>query len=123
MMHMETQTRAVTMFNQSGDTTITWEEDQDEEMAAILQKKMDAGCTFFIINSRTGGRRKLTKPSEAMKNRHLAIPDEDLQKFVAAGKGGVIQTPSEPATVRRKARTGKEAAQHETIGLQPRAGG
>lgn len=114
---------ALTMVNSSGDTTITWEEDQDEVMAEILQKKIDAGCSFFIINERTGGRRKLKRPAEAMKDRHLAIPDEDLMKFVSEGKGEIIKTPEKTATVRRKAKTGKEAAKHETIGIQPRAGG
>jgi hypothetical protein len=114
---------AVTMLNTSGDTTITWEDDQDDVMAEILQKKMDAGCVFYIINERTGGRKKLARPQDAMTARKLAIPDEDFLKFVGEGRGEVIKTPAAPAATRRKAKSGKEAAQHETVGIQPRRGG
>ena len=114
---------ALTMPNQNGDTTITWEDDNDDAMAEILQRKMDAGCTFFIINPRTGGRKKLGKVKDAMKGRTLAIPDEDLAKFVSDGKGEAIKTPDKPAVTVRKAKTGREAARHETVGIQPRAGG
>jgi hypothetical protein len=114
---------ALTMLNVSGDTTITWEDDQDDVMAEILQKKMDAGCVFYIINERTGGRKKLKSPADAMASRKLAIPDEDLMKFVSEGRGEVIKTPEKPAATKRKARSGREAAQSETVGIQPRRGG
>ena len=44
--------RSLTMLNEAGDTTISWSENLDDEMEKIIQKKMDEGCTFFIIAER-----------------------------------------------------------------------
>jgi hypothetical protein len=114
---------ALSMPNHLGDTTIAWTDDQDEEWAAILQKKMDEGVTFYIIEPRLGNRKKLKRVADAMTTRQLAIPDEDLAAFVVAGKGELVKTPEKPARTVRRARTGKEAASSETVGIRPRAGG
>lgn len=114
---------ALSMPNRLGDTTIAWTDDQDAEMEAIIQKKMDAGCSFFIIEPRMGTRKKLKHAADASKYRHLAIPDEDLAAFVGAGKGEAVRTPEKPAKTVRKAKTAKEAAGAETVAIQPRRGG
>lgn len=122
--------RALTMLNQSGDTTIVWTEDRDDEMERIIQAKMDAGCTFFMIEPRFGTRTKLKAAGDASKTRMLAIPDEEFAKFVSASAEGaaemtatVMPTPAKPARVTRKAKTAKEVAQGESVGVQPRRGG
>lgn len=116
---------ALTMLNESGDTTIYWSPDRDDEMEAIIQKKMDQGCTFFIIDQRFGHRQKLTDATEAAKHRMLAIPDEDLRKFVGESGGDVVTlpTPKTPAKTVRKAKTAKEVATAESVGVKPRRGG
>lgn len=50
-----TSTRATTILNQSGDTTIVWTEDRDDEMVEIIRKKMAEGITFFVIEPRFFG--------------------------------------------------------------------
>lgn len=56
---------ALTMLNEKGDTTIVWTPDRDDEMEAIIQKKLDEGCTFFIIEPRFGTREKLKQARDA----------------------------------------------------------
>lgn len=117
---------ALTMLNQKGDTTIYWSPDRDSDMEAIIEKKMAAGCSFFIIDPRFGHRQKLTDASEASKHRMLAIPDEDFRAFVGDGEPGTavaVPTPAKPARSVRKAKTAREVATSESVGIQPRRGG
>lgn len=119
------QTRALTMLNKNGDTTIAWTPDRDDEMETIIKKKMSEGCSFFIIDPRFGTREKLSAPAHANRHRVLAIPDEDLAKFVGApaGTAVAVASPAAPARVVRKARTAREVATSESVGVQPRGGG
>jgi len=115
--------RMLTMLNERGDTTISWTPDRDEEMEAIIQKKMDEGVTFFVIEREHGARMKLEKPADAMQHRALAIPDEDLSKFVASGSGTAIATPDSPVRKSRVSRSAKEVASSKSVGVKPRRGG
>lgn len=120
--------RALTMLNEAGDVTIVWEESSDDAMERIIDEKMKAGCSFFIIEPRFGGlaapiKRPLQAPADALKHRALAIPDADLAAFVGAGAGALTATPDKPAKTVRRAKTAKEAATAETVGVQARKGG
>jgi hypothetical protein len=123
MMTSQPRIRSLTMLNEMGDTTITWTEDRDDLMAAAIQKKMDAGCTFFIVDSRFGSRQRLQRAADANKHRILAIPDEDFAKFMGDGTIDVVKTPEVPARTRRKAVSAKDAAENHTIGVAPRRAG
>ena len=125
-------TRSLTMLNQSGDTTVTWEPENDEAMMAIIEKKMAAGVSFFIVPmTKTGKPDKRKKPvkvenaEQARRARAVSIPDADLAKFVSEGLGDVIKAPEQPmsrGSVRR-ARTPREAVDNHTVGVAPRRGG
>lgn len=120
--------RAVTILNKTGDTTITWTEDRDDEMEAIIAKKMKEGIVFFIIEPRAFGllppkKTELADASDARKYRALAIPDEDFSKFVEAGSGEAVKTPAEPVRRARKSKDAKEIAKSQSVGVQPMKGG
>jgi len=120
--------RALTMLNEAGDVTIVWDESSDDAMEKIIADKMKAGCSFFIIEPRFGGlaapaKKPLKDAADARKHRALAIPDADLAAFVSAGAGALVATPTEKARTTRRAKTAKEAAQAETLGVQARRGG
>ncbi len=114
--------RTLTMLNESGDTTISWTEDLDDEIERIIQKKMDEGCTFFIIEREHGARRKLDDAADARKHRALAIPDDDLRKFVEGGATATV-TPDAKITKSRKAANANEVAKNDSVGVRPRKGG
>lgn len=128
-----TQIRALTMLNERGDTTIVWTEDRDDDMTAIIEKKMAEGCIFYLIDPRFGTREKLRNAGDASRHRLLAIPDEDFAKFVggpvdpAAGaeahSAAVVPTPDAPIKNARRAKTAKEVASGESVGTKPRRGG
>lgn len=114
---------ALTMLNEAGDTTISWTEDRDDEMQAIIEKKMAEGVTFFIIEPRFGARTKLADAGDARQHRALAIPDDDLRKFVEAGSGEAVATPMAPVRKTRTSRNAKEVAASESVGVRQRRGG
>lgn len=132
--HIETETtiaaRSLTLLNERGDTSITWQPEQDDAMEEIIRRKMEAGVTFFTISARKPGQRgrvaapkQLKNAADARKHRALSIPDADFSKFVLEGKGEAVPTPSEPAQIVSKAKTPKEVASGHSVGVKPRRGG
>jgi tRNA A37 threonylcarbamoyladenosine synthetase subunit TsaC/SUA5/YrdC len=120
--------RMLTMLNECGDTTLSWTEDRDDEMQAIIEKKMAEGVTFFIVTRGRG--QTLTKrgprledAADARKQRALVIPDEDLAKFVGSGAGEAVASPSAPIKKSRVSRDAKEVAKSESVGVKQRRGG
>ena len=114
--------RCMTMLNERGDVTITWTPDRDEEVERIIAKKMAEGCVFFICEAR-GLRSKLQDPSDARERRTLAIPDEDWAKFCGEEGVDVVKTPDKPIKTVRKAKTAKEVASSQSVGVKPMRGG
>lgn len=122
--------RALTMLNESGDTTIVWTSDRDAAMESVIEKKMEAGCAFYIIEPRFGTRERLTDARDANRHRMLAIPDADLAKFVGDSEvesddqsAAVVKTPDKPVKTVRRAKTAKEVASAQSVGVAPRRGG
>lgn len=121
-------TRALTVLNECGDVTICWQDERDDEMEAVIQKKMDAGMVFFIVTPRAFGllppkKVKLENAADARKHRALAIPDEDFAKFVESGAGEAVATPAEKIKGSRISRSAKEVAENQSVGVKPRKGG
>lgn len=125
--------RAITMLNERGDTTIVWTSDRDDEMERVIEKKMAEGCIFYLIDPRFGTREKLRHAPDANKHRMLAIPDDDFANFVGAPidpafgaethTAAAVPTPDAPIKNARRARTAKEVATGESVGVRPRRGG
>src|SRR6185312_4466693 len=115
--------RSLTMLNESGDTTISWTEDLDDQIEDIVRKKMAEGCAFFIIERDNNGvRSPLADAADAKKHRALAIPDEDLRKFVNGGATATV-TPDAPIKSSRKSTDAKDIARSDSVGVRPRRGG
>lgn len=115
--------RSVTFLNEQGDTTIAWTADRDEEMEALIARKMEQGVTFFIIEER-GLRSRLNNASEAARHgRALAILDADFAQFVGEGKGELVPTPSEKTRTKKISRNPKEVASSQSVGVRQMAGG
>jgi hypothetical protein len=116
------------MLNQSGDTTIVWTDDRDDEMEAIIAKKMAEGVTFFTIEPRFFGllpskKTKLTDAAEARKHRALSIPDEDFARFVESDGAAAVKTPDAPVAGAMIERDPKKVAKSQSVGVKPMKGG
>lgn len=121
--------RSLTMLDETGDTTIVWTEDRDDEMEAIIEKKMrEEKIRFFIVEPRAFGwlpprKTEIKSFDEARKHRALAIKDEDFAAFVGEGKGDAVKTPAEPTRKARLSRSAKEIAGSQSVGVRAAAGG
>jgi hypothetical protein len=120
--------RAMTLLDETGDITLVWDEANDADMESLIQRRMDAGVTFFIVTPRFGGvvapeLTPLKKAADARKYRALSIPDEEVAKFVEDGKAEVVPTPAGRVKGSRVSRSAKEVAAAESIGVRPRRGG
>jgi len=120
--------RALTILNESGDTTIVWDEKADDVMEAIIRKKMEEGMTFFIIEPRTHGllqskKTQLVDAADARKHRALSIRDEDLAAFVSGGHGDSVPTPQEPVVTVERTEDPIKVARSQAVATKPRKGG
>jgi hypothetical protein len=93
-------TRSITLLNGTGDVTISWSEDRDEQMEAWIQKKMDEGYTFFTLPDSFFGRLSKMWQKEPLKTvadvgegRTVYLDDESAEKLFSDGVVGVSQTP------------------------------
>lgn len=125
---MSGKTRSLTILNETGDKTIVWSDEDDDEMEAIIEKKMVAGITFYIIEPRAWGllppkKTELKEFDEVRKHRALAIKDADFARFVSDGHGDVVPTPATPANTVRRGKNAKEVAQAESVGVKQKRGG
>ena len=126
--------RGLTLLNETGDFTITWEEAEDDAMVELIRRKMEQGVTFYVLSSRKPGQRgrvagpkPLKDAGKAPDNRALMVKDEDLSKFVLEGKGKVVPTASLPEIDRSipasRIKAAEDAKGKRVMGVRGRAGG
>lgn len=120
--------RAMTLLNESGDTTVVWTEEQDDQMVEIIRKKMAQGVSFFVVEPRFFGilppkKTLLTAPEQATEKRALSIRDEDLIAFVSSGGGEFVKTPPEKVTGTKREKDPEKVAKSQSIGVKPIVGG
>jgi hypothetical protein len=120
---MEVTHRSMTLLNEMGDLSITWEEDKDEKMAEIIQKKMDMGVRFFIIQPFTKQQIRVQKLSDVV-GRTVSIPDEDVEKLFTNGEVGIVKRlVSTVIDTIRPATNAIEVVKNHTIGVKQMSGG
>lgn len=124
--------RTMTLFDESGDTSVAWDNEHDFEMKKIIEKKMKEGITFYIVKPRFGGllgesKKKLTNVSQIRENK-VTVHDKDMMKFFGvSGSGKMIlnSTSDEEDTVEyvKQADSAEEVSQNHSVGVRPvRAG-
>ena len=105
---------------------VSWTPDLDEEMEAIIRKKMAEGVTFFVVTRKNGKPTKLEDAADAKWHRAkgLHIPDEDLRKFVETGATATVtRTPTAAIEDSRISRNPKEVVKSNSVGVKQRRGG
>lgn len=116
------------LLNRTGDIAITWEANDDVRVLSYLQKKMNEGYVFFVVDKKffrlVNRKKRVTDVNKLGKERTIYLDDEDAEALV---KDQVVtltqlESGSNLETVRR-AKTAKEAAANTTVGVKPLAGG
>jgi hypothetical protein len=120
--------RTMSLMDGSGDTTIAWDDDQDDMLREFIAKKMAEGWSFFIVKPRLGGliapKRTKLKSIDDLKetDRAVSVGDADFRKLLASGVDLARRPPGALETIKR-AESAAEAASASTIAVRPRAGG
>lgn len=115
------------MLDKSGDITFAWTEDNDAEVAKVIQKKMDQGIRFFIVKPFGGEEVQITKLSDIV-GREVKVHDEDFAKLLTDGKAGIFSRAASAvagaaAEITRRVTDAAEAARSHTMAVRQPAGG
>jgi hypothetical protein len=79
--------RTLILMNQLGDVEISWDSNQDEAMREIIQKKMDEGIKFFMVNVKgTKVSRKRLKDMDDLQRYRINVADDDIKALFETGK-------------------------------------
>lgn len=133
-------TPAITWLNGSGDVTITWDAENEASMLALIEAKMKAGYSFFIIKPRVlgllGTKKVVAKSIKDIKKAGSVVAgddvmlgttpklyDADVEGAVATGKARLAKPTTSPKETVRRATTAREVLQHQTAALRPIVGG
>jgi hypothetical protein len=120
--------RAFTLLNNSGDSTITWEKENDEVMRDLIEKKMKQGVSFFIIPPKVLGfiprpKSRVEDVNEAMRHRSVSVKDEDFAEIIAAGLAGITDRPEIDTERAEQCHDAAVIARSQSIGVQAMRGG
>jgi hypothetical protein len=112
------------MLNKTGDITFAWTEDQDEAVAAVIQKKMDQGIRFFIVKPFADGEEIQITNIGDIAGREVKVHDEDFAKLLTDGRVGIFSRVASIATdMIRRVTDAREAARANTMAVRQPAGG
>lgn len=81
-----------TFLNSHGDITISWGEDDHDSMIEVIEKKMNEGYMFYVIEPKFFGLYKkqvvLEKNNinKLNKQKNIVIKDDDLDVFIKQSK-------------------------------------
>lgn len=115
------------MLDKSGDITFAWTEENDEAVAETIQKKMDQGVRFFIVQPFAGTEIEITKIEDIV-GRELRVHDEDFGKLLTDGRAGILARAGTAIkdgamSLVRRVTDATEAARSDTMAMRQPAGG
>jgi hypothetical protein len=129
---------SVTLLNETGDITLTWDDGEDAEIKKMIQSKLDAGYVFFILEPRVSflkmlGQKKRTIKdiSEIKGNKivmktddsvnassflgNVSLGDSDAEKLFLAGRVGIANVRENDYNTVKSAKTVAEVMRNHTI--------
>lgn len=118
------------MIRGHGDLKIEWDETNHANAVAMIQAKMDAGVSFFILDPSSKAKNPTTivqiaKTDEATA-RKVFVKDRDIKSFIESGFGSIASfagTIDMKEKVAIKAKVAEEAALTDTVAVQPSVAG
>lgn len=121
--------RHMILLNKTGDVCISWNKESETEMLTYIQKKIDAGYVFFIMDSsffRMKKRKKyISSVNDIGTNRKVYLDDADAEKLYEEKKISLVKLNGGDLTYDTvaKATTAQEVLNHNTVATRPLRGG
>lgn len=118
--------RSMRILCSLGDVEIVWDADRDDEMRELIQRKMDRGIRFFVVEPVLFGLAKKGKRIKSASDigRNIRIHDRDVVEMLEAGKAAVFRRTDGlvlPGT--RLAESAAEAVKRHTVAVPILTGG
>jgi hypothetical protein len=113
----------VLSFGGHGDVTAKWDADNDAVILPEIQKLIDSGYLFFILEADQSDR-PVTSIDDVSKVRNIVIPNATLEKLHQDGLltvGGVVL--GETTNTGEIATTAEQVAEADTVVVPPAKGG
>lgn len=122
-----TDERSIIFLNSMGDVEVSWDKENDDVMREVIQRKMDQGITFFIVEPvffNLFTRKKKLKSLDELGSTRIRVDDGDLEDLFATGKIHVHRTSSSERLETVKVATSpQEVIQKKTVATKQFVGG
>jgi hypothetical protein len=112
--------RTFSLLCATGDTTISWDPENDEKWLKIIQTMIDRKYRFFIL--RKSKKIEVTKVTQAADTRKVIIPDKTMESLFSDAVmtiGGLLMG----ETTGEIAKTPEQVIENDTLVTAPVAGG
>lgn len=125
-----TDNPGVVLLNRTGDVAVTWEDPNDVEVLTFIQKKIDEGYVFFIVEDRffklMKRKKRLTDVNDIPSSRTVYLDDAEAARLEMSDKVTVSKVaPGTAAKARsvRKAKSAADVAANRSYAARPVYGG
>ncbi len=127
-MEQTAATRSLTFLDETGDITIVWDEESEDQMIPLIQKRLDEGYQFFILQPRAipilPPKKVRAKNVEEIKKAGCAIlKDADMDQLFKEGTISTSTASTGSLDVVRKGKTAKEIKSSQAVAVKPARGG
>jgi len=116
--------KTMRVLNGSGDIVIGWENPDDEAVKAWIQKMMDDGIVFFVLNKQ--GKPEVLRDigAQDLATRQVRIFDTELDKLAVDAKVKVMRgAGANDFAPTHRAKTAADVAANDTVGFRRAQGG
>lgn len=118
--------RSLVLLNEMGGVEISWDSSEDEKMRTIIQKKMDEGIKFFMIEiSGTKAKSVRLKNLDDLTKHRINVKDADIEKLFTEGSVEFSKRDVSNAHIASVglAKTAQQAASGHSVGVRQYQGG
>lgn len=130
---------SVTLLNETGDITLTWDDGEDAEIKRMIQAKLDAGYVFFILEPRVSFLKMLGEKKRTIKDiseikgnkivmktddsvsassflsNNVSLGDSDAEQLFLSGRVGIANVRENNYNTVKSAKTVAEVMRSHTI--------
>lgn len=115
--------RVMDIMNGEGHSSFGWDERDDEWVIPMIQKKMDEGFVFWIVQRDPLREVQLQRVEDVRNIRNVIIKDGDSRILFEQGRIGLVAEDQSEVVRLRRARSAADAASNDTLAHRRPGGG
>jgi hypothetical protein len=116
------------LLDETGDTTVAWDEDSESLVLPVIAKKMAEGMVFYVLEERKipflpPRKTKVRDLRHAAEAGAVTVADKDFLQLVGLGKATPVKHVDGEMQATRRAREPREVVCAHTVAVKPQRGG